>query len=279
MKAFMPLPPRSAGEVSGSTLQWIHWLVFALFVAAWALVAAELVVGFRAPGKPGWPEVLLVLFAAATTLVSLSRQLPGQNVLLAAAIIALLAGGVQALGAITAIPFGPYVYTEAAGPRILGTLPWAIPLVWIIAILNARGIARLMLRPWRKTRAYGFWLIGITTALVLLLTLGLEPFATRVMHYWFWSPTRLPIDWHGAPVTNFVGWTVTTLLILAFATPSLINKRAAKNPTDYHPLILWTLLNALFIAGAIIGQLWLTAGATGVATAVTLLFAIRGARW
>jgi len=69
----------------------------------------------------------------------------------------------------------------------------------VVTILNSRGVARLILRPWRKTRRYGFWLIGLTAALALVFDLGLEPFATRVKSYWLWSPTKLGLSWYGAP--------------------------------------------------------------------------------
>jgi len=50
--------------------------------------------------------------------------LPGQNVLLALMIIALIAGALQSLGALTAIPFGPYVYTDNIGQKLFRRLPW-----------------------------------------------------------------------------------------------------------------------------------------------------------
>ena len=68
------------------------------------------------------------------------------------------------------------------------------------------------MRPWRKLRVYGYWLMGLTTLLVLIFDLGLEPFATRVSHYWIWGQTKISIDWYGTPLSNFLGWLVTTLL-------------------------------------------------------------------
>jgi uncharacterized membrane protein len=100
-----------------------------------------------------------------------------------------------------------------------------------------------------------------------------------VKRYWLWTPTRFPFDWYGAPVTNFVGWVVTALLILAFASPSLIRKKPVKSPPDYHPLLVWTLLNLLFVTGAFSLQLWFAAGFSALASIVAIIFAIRGAWW
>jgi uncharacterized membrane protein len=256
-----------------------RWAGLGLSVIFIGLVLAESVGAWRVPGPGRWPESGLVLVVTVSTLLSLSRRLPGQNVLLAVAIIAAIGGLAQLIGVMTAFPFGPLVYTPAAGPRLLDTLPWWIPLMWVIAILNSRGVARLMLRPWRKTRTYGFRLIGLTTVLCVLFDAGLEPFAGRVMGYWLWRPTRLSLNWYGTPVSNFAGWMVTVLLILAFATPALINKSPVKHPPDYHPLVLWCLLNLLFVTGAIAHQLWLAAAFGLVVVAAVLLFAVRGAKW
>ena len=200
--------------------------------------------------------------------------------MLASVIIAVIGGGVQTLGALTGIPFGPFVYNpDNIGQELFHPLPWAAPMIWVVVILNSRGVARLMLRPWRKIRAYGFWVIGLTTLLAALFDLGLEPFATRVKGFWFWSPTKLPFGWYGAPLVNFIGWALTTLLILAFATPSLIDKKKVKHPPDYQPLMIWLLLSFLFATGAFMHQLWPAAGLIVAGSMAVTVFALRGARW
>jgi hypothetical protein len=158
-------------------------------------------------------------------------------------------------------------------------LPWAVPVIWLLAIFTCRGVGRLILRPWRKTRNYGFWLMGITTSLVLLFVLGLEPFATEVKRYWYWEPTHALVYWYRAPWVDFIGWAATTLVILGFATPSLINKKPVKHPPEWWPLVVWVLLNGLFVAGAASHNLWLAVGVVGTGAAVVAIFAVKGARW
>jgi uncharacterized membrane protein len=258
----------------------VRRVIFGLFLLQFALVWARLWLPWPLLGNARWPDGLLVVLTTAAVLGSLTRQLPAQNVMLASVMIASLGGAVQTLGALTAIPFGPYVYTDRIGQELFHPLPWSVPLVWIAVILASRGVARLTLRPWRKTQTYGFRLIGLTTLLVVLLDVGLEPFATRVKHFWFWNPTKLKIDWYGTPCINFFGWAVTALLILAFATPSLINKKPMPQPPpDYAPLIVWLLLNLLFATGAATHQLWLAVGAIILISVAVTVFAVRGARW
>jgi uncharacterized membrane protein len=268
-------PPARSSENISTGFRTAYWIVFGLFLLALGFSITATFTSIELPGK----ETALVLFATATTLLSLSRQLSAQNVLLASVVIACIGSVIHSIGMRTGMPFGPFVYTREAGPQIFNTLSWSVPFIWVIAILNSRGVARLILRPWRKLRVYGFWLIGLTTALTLLLDLGLEPFATQTRHYWLWLPTKLPINWYGAPASNFLGWLVSTLLILAFTTPSLIKKKPVKSASDYHPLIVWNLLNALFITSAIARHFWLGAAISAAAGISAIVFAVRGARW
>lgn len=233
------------------------------------------------PGKPGWAEALLVIVTTIATLASLARALPGHKVLIAATIIAVLGGSAHAIGVASAIPFGPFVYTDAAGPRLFNTVAWPMPFVWIVIVLNARGVARLGLKPWRKTKTYGFWVIGIATLLVVLLDLGLETFAAKVARYWLWLPTKFSCTWHGMPWINSLGWALVSLLMFAFATPFLINKssRSRKLPPDYHPLIVWVMLLIWFGTGAAMEQVWSTTILCAITAVLSTIFAVRGARW
>ena len=260
--------------------QFARWLCSALALLSYLLVGWTVLTAAQLPGKPGWPEAVLVIATLFATTAALTRHLPGQNVALAAVIIGFIGGLMHGVGAATAMPFGPFSFTDNAGPRFFDTLAWAMPALWIIVILNARGVARLILRPWRKLRNYGFWLIGLTAALTVLFDVALEPFAARVKHFWLWQPTKLPFSWYGAPVVNFLGWLITTLLILAFATPAMINKQLRqKSAPDYHPLVVWLLMLALCAGGAFTHQLWLAAGFCVITGVVTAVFALRGARW
>lgn len=226
--------------------------------------------------KDPWPEGLLVVLAAATTLVSLTRQLPVQNVLLAALLVVLVGAGVESLNSLSGLPLGPCVFGDRPGRQLFHVLPWPVPLIWLVSLLNSRGVARLVLRPWRQARDYGLWLLGATVLLALLLDFGLQPFATRVESYWRWQPTRLPTDWYGAPWVSFLGRGVTMLLLLAFATPALINKKPVKPPADYYPLVVWCSLNVLFLTGAVVGHLWAAAVLVGVGTLLASALAILG---
>ena len=195
-------------------------------------------------------------------------------------VIAFIGGAAHALGAITDIPFGPFTFGPEIGTQLFKTLPWTMPLLWVVVVLNSRGVARLILRPWRKIRTYGFWLIGLTAVLTVLFDLAFDPFASRVEHYWFWMPTKFPLTWQGAPLTNFIGWATVSLLILAFTTPALINKQLSRqSKPDFHPLAVWLGAILIFGIAAALRGLWPAVGVDAIIFAVAAGFAIRGAKW
>jgi len=269
------------GTAAGALFIGFHWIATSLALAAYVLLLAALLGGWRVPGKSGWLDILLVFMAAMSAMTALSRHLPAQNVMLAAIVMALIGGAAHALSAATGLPFGPITFSDEAGPGLHKILPLAIPLLWVVAVLNSRGVARLMLRPWRRARHYGFWLLGVTAVLTVAFDFALEPFAGRVRQYWQWGATKLPFSWYDAPVTNVTGWLLATLLILAFASPALINKRPQPAPSkpDWHPLVAWVLAMALFGIGAVRHDLVPAAIVSGVLGACVAGLAIRGARF
>jgi len=276
-----PSLTRQSTPVAAKPANWLHWLLVSLLAAAFALMLATLLEpSLHLPGNPDAPEVLLLLLATAGTIVSLERQLPLQNVFLASSVIAFVGGAAHALGATCGIPFGPFTFTGELGPRLFKTLPWAVPLIWIVTVLNSRGVARLVLRPWRKTKTYGFWLIGLTAALTMLFVLALDPFASRIKHYWFWTSVKFPLTWQGAPLVDFLSWGIVTLLILAFVTPALINKQLSRRSSpDIHPLCIW--LGGILIFGVACAQkgFWPAVALDAAIGIVAIVFAVRGARW
>jgi uncharacterized membrane protein len=240
------------------------------------LVLGTGVTGRALPGPTGWSEALLLVLATIATLVGITRTQPVTRVGIAAGLIAVIGSVAHGVGAATSIPFGPFSYGESIGP-----LAWPVPLLWLVVTLNARGVARMMLRPWRKTRRYGFGVIGVATLLTMLFQLGLDPWASQVSGYWIWLPTKFPFTWHGMPWTNLLGWGLAALVAFAFATPFLVHKEARrpKSAPHHQPLITWVLALTWFGVVAARHQLWSALIACLVLATVSSFFALRGARW
>ena len=195
---------------------------------------------------------VLLLLAAAATLLNLSRSLPVQNIFAATVSIALLSDLAQLAGLKAGCFVAPLSYLDAANHKLFN--PFFTPFAWVIAILNSRGVAQQILRPWRNSPNYGLWGIGLTCALVFVLDACLDI-----------------ADWHIDDWQATAACLVSTVFIVVLAVPWLINKRPTPQPPpDWQPFIVWQTLNLLLavaeavhhapsatalhlIAGAIVG--------------------------
>jgi uncharacterized membrane protein len=269
-------PAAATPTATDSAQKVFHWILSGalaiVFVAQFALPQYYLML-----------DAVLLVLAVAVSITTLNRQIPMQNVLLGVVITALIGGAAHGLSAFRglAIPFGPIFFHETCGAEIFGFVPWTIPLLWVVALFSSRGTARLILRPWRKLKSYGYWLIGLTAVLIMAFDFALEPFATtRVNDFWTWLPTKFPVTWYGASPLNFLSWAVVALLILGFTTPALIKKRpGSRTPLELNPLGIWLGAIILFAVGCAKAALWPAVAADATIAIVTLAFAIPGARW
>jgi len=264
---------KAVRETTLKKKDWPHHLILTL-----TLVAAVATL-FNPPGTTSNLDALLLLLATAASISALAQQLPLSSVLFAAFITALIGGAAHGLSAHTGLPFGPLSFGETIGPQLFNTVPPTVLLLWIVAIFNSRGVARLMLRPWRRVKNYGFLLIGLTTILVVAFDFALEPFA-RVKHLWLWQPTKIPVTWHGASPLSFLGWLGVSLLILAVIMPYLIRKQPG-NPSapDFTPLALWLGAIALFSVNVAQAGLWVPVAVNVAVAGVATIFSWRGAKW
>src|SRR2546429_271236 len=78
------------------------------------------------------------------------------------------------------------------------------------------------MRTWRQTTYYGFWVIGLTCRMAVVFDGSLEPFATRVKHYWFWEIRVNVPGWYSAPWVNFLAWFAGALFFFNYTAPSHI---------------------------------------------------------
>jgi uncharacterized membrane protein len=245
-----------------------------------ALTLVALLASLFTPARQSAPvDALALVFAAAASVAVLARTLPLQSVLFAAFITALIGGAAHALSARTGLPFGPVSFGGTGGPQLFNCVPWTVPLIWVVAVFNSRGVARLLLRPWRKVKNYGFLLLGLSALLALGFDLALEPFA-QVKRLWLWHPTKLSLTWHGATPLVFLGWLGVTALILVIIMPYLIRKQPGNPSTpDFAPLALWLGAIVLFGVNAAWAGLWLAAAVDAALAVAVGLFCWRGAKW
>jgi len=216
-----------------------------------------------------WVSALVYVFGAATTSVGLARRLPLQNVLAVTFVIVGVAAVATMLGAKLHKPFGDFEPSDTSGSLVVGKLFWFIPLFWLIMVVSSRYTAKLVLRPWRRAKNYGLWLIGLTGILAALFDMSFDPFATGAAGYWTWKSPQAGWSWYGAPWTNVVSVLVLAMIMTAIATPWLLIKRPTGQANDLHCLWVWLAFQGYFALGNALHARWSAAG-VGVASCVAL---------
>lgn len=139
----------------------------------------------------GWRKT--VTFAVAAYAISITSELVGTG---------------------TGWPFGNYAYTDFLGYKVMGHVPYTIPMSWFCMgfasyLLGSFVAARLGLR--RRT----LWSLALGTWFLTAWDLVLDPaMAHRSLHiqFWLWKQDG---PYYGMPIKNLVGWSVTGLVFMS----------------------------------------------------------------
>lgn len=260
-------------EVIVPELEFWQKPVFITFLLVWLANVIVSGFGIKLPADGVWVEGLLPVTALATTLLSQRRVLPWQNILAMAAIIGVFGYAAMAVCVRTGLPFGPLVFLDSDANPLFDAVPWWIPALWVVLIVNARGVARLALFRWRTSRNFGLLVISATCVLVVLLVLGLEPVATQTKRYWIWTSgaSSIPWSWYGTPIANFLAWGICTLMLLIATVVWSINKRPVPVVPYFQPLAVWGLLTIWLGISNGVEQRW---AAVGVLSAQWLIVVV-----
>jgi putative membrane protein len=172
-----------------------------LFGAATMLLFGLLCVGIRKT----------LIFFAASTLISLSMEL---------------------LGTSTGFPFGPYAYTSFLGMKILGHVPYSIPLSWFSMGFTSFLLAHLLVRSagWKHKTV---WTLVLGSYFLTVWDLTLDPAMANThlpVRFWLWYENG---PYFGMPVRNLIGWSITGLIFMS------VSRFFWHEPLDEQPIAAW----------------------------------------
>ena len=240
------LPVRRRAVVRGSTAaltagvavpavrRWSGLVVTG--VAAWAAMAAAQIVIPLTDRRAG-PTVVVVV---AATVSAWAWAAIAWGVTRARAVLAWVVGStlvIEWIGTTTGFPFGAYRYTDALQPQVAG-VPLIVPLAWFAVGVPALEVAgritggRVGSGRIRSGRPGGR--AGRPAARITSGRTGLEPMLGRWVvaalaltawdlfldpqmveeGYWVWTGNGA---YRGIPLTNYVGWFFSALMVLAVA--------------------------------------------------------------
>lgn len=196
-----------------------------------------------------YADAVWMTLAGVCTYLLLTR-LEGLDHCRRIALVVLLGSGVvEFIGASTGQPFGPYLYTGNLGNRILGVLPYTIPLAWLVILAASRHILLLAGLPWNR------WLHAALIGLMAVLTdVNLEQVAWKVRQYWIWYPGRTEIPYpEWPPLQNFISWFALAFLLAAAFPPP----RGGFTPrfASWQLAAMLVVINLLFLVTHLFGWL------------------------
>ncbi len=128
-----------------------------------------------------------------------------------------LSATAELVGTKTGFPFGGYEYTDFLGAKILGRVPYSVPLSWFYMGFASYILAAAFVGN-RNPRANPLWAVLLGTWLLTTWDLVLDPAmaspAMRYIHFWIWH-TQGP--YFGMPLGNLVGWFGTGFVFIGVA--------------------------------------------------------------
>lgn len=216
----------------------------------WVLGAGAVAVQIAFPltggGTPTLTVVSVVLFAAASVGHALLSRGPG-----AAVGLLVVAGGggllVEAVGLETGLPFGEYRYTDALGLSLLG-VPLVVPAAWTMmsypALIVGRRLADALGRGRTLTVLLGAWALATWDVF-------LDPQMVEAGNWYWLHPTPALPGVPGIPISNFAGWLLVALVMIA-----VLDRVVPRAADDHLPLALWlwTFLSSTMAAAVFFGR-------------------------
>lgn len=139
----------------------------------------------------GWRKT--AIFAAAAYVISLSAELIGTG---------------------TGWPFGNYSYTDFLGAKVLGRVPFTIPMSWFYMGL-ASYLLGTALATLRGARHRSLWSLALGVWFLTAWDLVLDPAMAHPslrIQFWIWHETG---PYFGMPVRNLIGWSLTGLIFMS----------------------------------------------------------------
>ena len=165
-----------------------------------------------------------VLMQASAVIIILYVAWGWPRALKTVLIVAVFTYLAELLGSKTGFPFGSYYYTDLLQPQLAG-VPLLIPLAWLMMLPPAWAIAAIILE--KKPNHEGQegaqrkpFLFSLQFALLSALALtAWDLFLDPQMVGWgFWA-WETPGIYFGIPISNYLGWILTSFLITLLANP------------------------------------------------------------
>ncbi len=154
-----------------------------------------------------------IILGALAMLAFGLRFLGTRKTLIFAGVTYVLSLTSELLGTGTGWPFGNYSYTDFLGWKVLGHVPYTIPMSWFYMGLASYLLGSLIAERMGKGDSI-WWTIGWGTWFLTVWDLVLDPamaHSSLRVKFWEWHEIG---PYYDMPIKNLVGWSVTGLIFM-----------------------------------------------------------------
>jgi putative membrane protein len=189
-----------------------------------------------------------------------------------------ISAAAELTGTKTGWPFGGYEYTGFLGMRLLGRVPYTVPLSWFyMGFASFLLAAKIVQR--RNPRKATLWSIVLGAWLLTAWDLVLDPAMASdkmtVMHFWVWKEHGA---YFGMPLRNLAGWLGTGLTFIAVGRAAWRGRFDAAALNAWLPFGVYAVNVGWAMALSLSVGLWPTALAAIGLSLLPAALALRAAR-
>ncbi|MDQ4063022.1 MAG: carotenoid biosynthesis protein [Actinomycetota bacterium] len=188
-----------------------HTPILLLVASALFFGAAFFTVRFPDTPGAGAGSFISTFLIALPSFVALWRYLGPKKASLSLLSVSAFGYAIETTGVLTGFPYGTFYYGDSLGPRVAGLVPYLLPLSWVPLVLGAvAATAPASVPAGKLPRRRILWVLS-AAVLLTLVDVVLDPGAVS-LGFWVY-PEGGP--YYGVPVTNFLGWLLSSSLAAA----------------------------------------------------------------
>src|SRR5690348_9069683 len=127
-------------------LQWTLLALFGVFAVGWALAVVGISRNMQLPVDERWAGSGMLFLEGTIALLWIVIVYSWQHAARFALVVLPSAFLIEIIGVTVGVPFGPYHYTDALAPSIIGRVPAPITFAWLMIALGTLATAVWIVR-------------------------------------------------------------------------------------------------------------------------------------
>ena len=161
----------------------------------------------RFPDVPGASagSYVSTFLIALPSFVALFRYLGARRATLSLLVLAAFGYAIETVGVVTGLPYGRFYYGDALGGKVLGLVPYLLPVSYVPLVIGAVAAA------WSTAANRRILWILLSAVLLVLIDGVLDPGAVA-LGFWVWPDGGV---YYGVPLSNYAGWLLSGALASA----------------------------------------------------------------